>query len=128
VPGPRMHTRRPLVGDEGGEAPRFVVALGGGLERPPLARPDPLAEEGLVVRRCVGLAKEGRIVTVGDDGVGSDTSASETAVAGLVVAVERFGRRVDRGTKRGVVLCRTAAGLARSCRANARELLRRLAG
>jgi hypothetical protein len=98
--------------------------------RPP-ARGDLVAlrtEEGLVVRRCIGRASEGRIVTAGDNGDGPGAPAPETALAGLVVAVERCGHRVDRDANRGVRLRRTAVGLARSCRENARELLGRLAG
>jgi hypothetical protein len=85
-------------------------------------------EEGLVVRRYLGSRPEGLIVTAEDHVDGSGGPVPEALLAGVVVAIERRGRRVDLGAARGTVLRRTVVGVARGCRATARELLRRSAG
>lgn len=85
-------------------------------------------EDGLVVRRYFGSRPEGVIVTAEDHVDASGGPVPEAYLAGVVVAVERRGRRIDCDSARGNLPRRTAVGVARSCRATARELLRRLAG
>jgi hypothetical protein len=98
--------------------------------RPPL-RGDLVAlrtGDGLVIRRYVGVSSEGWIATTSDDLDTVEAPVPETALSGLVVAVERCGRRVEFGPGRQGVTRRAAIALARRCRATVRELVRRTAG
>jgi len=84
--------------------------------------------DGLVIRRYVGRSSEGWIATASDDVDTVEAPVPETALSGLVVAVERCGRRVECGSGTRGVIRKAVVALARRCRATARELVRRTAG
>lgn len=84
--------------------------------------------DGLVIRRYVGRSPEGWIDTASDDADSVEAPVPETALSGLVVAVERCGRRVELGSGTRGVIRKAVVALTRRCNATARELVRRTAG
>jgi hypothetical protein len=81
-----------------------------------------------VIRRYVGRSSEGSIATASDNVDTVEAPVPETALSGLVVAVERCGRRVELGPGTRGVIRKAVVALARRCSATARELARRTAG
>ena len=111
-----------------GEAMRPTLRSGDRVTLAPPAQPPVRGDlvalrngDGLVIRRYVGRSSEGWIDTV-------EAPVPETALSGLVVAIERGGRRVECGSGTRGVIRKAVVALARRCRATARELVRRTAG
>ena len=118
-----------------GEAMRPTLRSGNRVTLAPPARPPVRGDlvalrngDGLVIRRYVGRSSEGWIATASDDVDTVEAPVPETALSGLVVAVERCGRRVECGSGTRGVIRKAVVALARRCRATARELVRRTAG
>ena len=118
-----------------GEAMRPSLRSGDRVTLAPPARPPVRGDlvalrtgDALVIRRYVGPSSEGWIATSSDDVDTVEAPVPETALSGLVVAVERCGRRVERSSGTRIAIGKAVVALARRCRATARELVRRTAG
>ena len=117
-----------------GEAMRPTLRSGDRVTLAPPAQPPVRGDlvalrngDGLVIRRYIGRSAEGWIATASDDVDTVEAAVPETALSGLVVAIERGGRRVECGSGTRGVIRKAVVALARRCRATARELARRTA-
>jgi hypothetical protein len=118
-----------------GEAMQPTLRSGDRVTLAPPARPPARGDlvalrtgDGLVIRRYVGRSSEGSIATASDNVDTVEAPVPETALSGLVVAVERCGRRVELGSGTRGVIRKAVVALARRCSSTARELARRTAG